>query len=127
MRKLGQRAVVARRIADHARQAVGAPDLIGSGRQRVRLRRVGADAGMVVVEREDAAVVRIPLAGYAHVARAEITAWVVVDARRARVPDRLPLPRAAVAMRRDHDPLSTKWMPALVPDHRARVRAAEIT
>src|SRR5215218_9773135 len=74
---------------------------------------------MVIIEREHAGVARVAFARDAHVAGAQIAVGRVGYGHRAAVAHGLTLPRAPIAMRRDHHPLPPQRVPALFPDHRA--------
>src|SRR3954464_6976488 len=73
------------------------------------------DTRQVVVENEDALVLRITMSVYAGVARTKVTIETIQGYRIARAVDLFAGPRTLVAVRRDDDPFFAQRMPSLFP------------
>src|SRR2546422_5197551 len=116
-RQLGEREIVPRCEAyDAGPPAGGSVPIDSPGRRELR-RCLGADARVIVVEHEDAAVSVVPPARAASVARAQITVRDVLRQRAGGVGHARALPGPLVAVGRHDDPLTPQRMPSLFPDH----------
>jgi len=113
--ELRKREIVARRIADDARESTGVRTAIDRRLWCRRMRRMRRHARQVVVEDERVAIRRVALAVYAPVARAEITVLHIRGQRDVSSADFLAAPRPVLPVSGDDDPFFTQRMPTLLP------------
>src|SRR5205085_11961209 len=115
-REFGERKVVARRVADDSCDAARGPAAVRRLRRPRIFGRVRADARVIVVEDEDAFVIRVALAAHAQVVGTEVAVGDVSGRSRLVARDRLAAPRPVLPVRRDDHPLLAQRMPTFLPN-----------
>src|SRR5262245_45174379 len=113
-----QRQVMARAVADDARNACGGTVEIYPWRSRDLDRGAETDTGMIVIEDEGPRVIVVALAADARVAGTQVAIGQIVGQRRLFMLACFAVPRAVLPVRGDNHPLLAQRMPSFFPDHK---------
>ena len=113
---VGKRCRVIGRVADHPGYTRSARyfEGVGRGQRCVGRRIIREQRGEVVREHERGGVGRVERAVCAHIAGAQVTAWLVGRSAIGRRRRYRPLPRALPALRRDEHPVAGQQIAAAV-------------